>query len=65
MTRRERLGLALLAGGVGLALVNVLTWALGRGAGAWRPALSGALMAAGLLVLALEVTRGMREDGDP
>ena len=60
MTRRERLGLTLLAGGVGLALVNVVTWALGRGVGGLRPAISGVLMAAGLLVLAAEVVRGMR-----
>ena len=60
MTRRERLGLTLLAGGVGLALVNVVTWALGRGAGGLRPLISGVLMAAGLLVLAAEVVRGMR-----
>ena len=60
MTRRERLGPTLLAGGAGLALVNVVTWALGRGAGGLRPALSGALMAAGLLLLAVEVVRGMR-----
>ena len=60
MTRRERLGLTLFAGGVGLALVNVVTWALGRGVGGLRPAISGVLMAAGLLVLAAEVVRGMR-----
>lgn len=62
MTRTDRLGLMLLAGGIGLGLVNVLSWALGRGAGAWRPALSGALMAAGLVVLAVGVVRGLRKD---
>lgn len=63
MTRRERLGLAALAGGVGLALTNVLAWALGRGVGAWRPALSGLLMAAGLALLAVEVVRARRDAG--
>lgn len=62
MTRLDRIGLSLLAGGIGLGLVNVLTWALGRGAGAWRPALSGALMAAGLVALAVGVIRGLRQD---
>ena len=61
MTRRERLGLGVLAGGVGLALTNVLAWALGRGVGAWRPALSGLLMVAGLALLAVEVVRARRD----
>ncbi len=65
MTRRERIGLGLLAGGIGLALANVVMWALGRGASAWRPALSGVLMAVGLAVLAVEVVRGRREDAGP
>ena len=64
MTTRERLGLALLAGGIGLAVANVVTWALGRGAGAWRPALSGVLMAVGLAVLGVEVLRSMRQGGE-
>ena len=63
MTRTERLGLSVLAGGAGLALVNLVAWALGRGVGPWRPALSGALMVAGLAVLAVEVVRGMRGRG--
>ena len=60
MTRRERLGLAFLAGGIGLALANVALWALGRGASAWRPPLSGVLMAVGLVLLAVEVIRARR-----
>jgi len=64
MTRRERLGLTLLAGGAGLALVNVAMWAMGRGAGDWRPVLSGVLMAVGLALLALEVARGVRQRGE-
>lgn len=64
MGRLDRLGLALLAGGIGLGLVNLVTWALGRGAGGWRPALSGALMAAGLVVLAVGVVRGLRQPGE-
>ena len=63
MTRRERLGLAVLAGGVGLALTNVVSWALGRGVGAWRPALSGVLMVVGLALLAVEVVRARRDAG--
>lgn len=62
---RDRLGLTLLAGGVGLALVNLTTWALGLGASGWRPALSGVLMVAGLTVLAVGVVRGMRDDDAP
>ncbi len=62
MTRLDRLGLALLAGGAGLALANVVMWALGRDAGAWRPALSGVLLVAGLAALAVGVVRGMRTD---
>ncbi|PAP76793.1 hypothetical protein [Rubrivirga marina] len=61
MTRLDRLGLSLLAGGIGLGVVNVVTWALGRGMGAWRPPLSGALMAAGLVLLAVGVSRGIRQ----
>jgi hypothetical protein len=64
MSHLDRLGLALLAGGIGLALVNVATWALGRGMGEWRPALSGVLMAAGLAVLAVGVVRGLRQRGE-
>ena len=60
MTRRERIGLGLLAGGIGLALANVAMWALGRGASAWRAPLSGVLMAIGLAVLAVEVVRARR-----
>ena len=63
MTRTERLGLAVLAGGVGLALTNVVSWALGRGVGAWRPALSGLLMVVGLALLAVEVVRARRDAG--
>ena len=61
MTHTDRMGLALLAGGVGLALVNVTTWALGLDVGSVRPALSGALMAAGLVALAVGVVRGLRQ----
>ena len=60
MTALDRFGLALLAGGAGLGLANVVTWALGMGAGAWRPSLSGVLLLAGLSVLAVGVVRGMR-----
>ncbi len=64
MTRLDRLGLTLLAGGIGLGVVNVVTWALGRGMGAWRPPLSGVLMAAGLGLLAVGVMRGLRQRGE-
>ena len=60
MSALDRLGLALLAGGAGLGLANVVMWALGRGAGAWRPALSGVLLVAGLAALAVGVVRGMQ-----
>ena len=53
-----------MAGGVGLALVNVVTWALGLNVGGVRPALSGTLMAAGLVALAVGVVQGMRTDKD-
>ena len=62
MTPRDRLGLTLLAGGIAVGLANLATWALGRGAGAWMPALSGLLMAAGLAALAVGVVRGLRSD---
>ena len=65
MTRIDRIGLALLAGGVGLALVNVTTWALGLDVGSMRPALSGVLMAAGLVTLAIGVVQGLRKDEEP
>jgi len=64
MTHLDRLGLALLAGGIGLALVNVVTWVIGGGVSGWRPPLSGALMAAGLVVLAVGVVQGLREDAE-
>lgn len=64
MTRLDRLGLSLLAGGAGLALVNVVTWAVGGGVGALRPALSGVLMAAGIGALAVGVVRGLRTGRD-
>lgn len=64
MTRLDRLGLALLAGGLGLAVVNLLSWWTGRGLGAWRPPLSGVLMAGGLLLLAVGVIQGLREQAD-
>ncbi|MEL7363219.1 MAG: hypothetical protein AAFN13_14185 [Bacteroidota bacterium] len=61
MSRLDRLGLALLAGGLGLAAVNLLSWWMGLGVGAWRPPLSGMLMVAGLALLAVGVIRGLRE----
>jgi hypothetical protein len=66
VTRLDRLGLTLLAGGIGLGVVNVVTWALGRGMGTWRPPLSGVLMAAGLVLLSVGVMRGIRQrqEGD-
>ena len=64
MTRLDRIGLTLLAGGIGLGVVNLVTWALGRGMGEWRPPLSGALMAGGLVLLAVGVMRGIRERRD-
>ncbi len=62
MTGRDRLGLTLLAGGIGLALVNLTTWALGLGASGWRPALSGLLMVAGLTVLPVGIIRAHRAE---
>lgn len=62
MTRLDRLGLMLLAAGAGLGLANVTTWALGMGAGMWRPALSGVLLLAGLTALAVGVVKGMQTD---
>lgn len=64
MTRLDRIGLALLAGGIGLGVANLVLWfAFGR-AGGWRAPLSGALMAAGLVVLAVGVVRGFRQSED-
>lgn len=64
MTPLDRLGLALLAGGAGLGVANVATWVLGSGAGAWRPALSGVLLLAGLAALAVGVVRGMQVEDE-
>lgn len=64
MTRLDRFGLTLLAGGAGLGLANITMWALGMGAGAWRPALSGVLLLAGLSALAVGVVRGMQAEDD-
>ncbi|MGB3542975.1 hypothetical protein [Rubrivirga sp.] len=64
MTRLDRLGLSLLAGGVGLALLNVVTWTVGWDVGSARPALSGALMAAGLVALAVGMIQQMRAERD-
>ncbi len=61
MEPRDRTGLMLLAGGVGLALLNLLGAALGWAVAPWRPALSGVLMAAGLALLAVGVMARMRE----
>lgn len=60
MTRRDRLGLTLLAGGIGLGVANLAMWALGVGVGSWLPPLSGVLMAGGLVLLAVGVMRGLR-----
>ena len=64
MIERDRMGLALLAGGAGLALANLASAAAGLGVGTWRPALSGVLMAAGLALLAVGVMRRLREPED-
>ena len=64
MSALDRMGLALMAGGAGLALANVTTWALGRGVGGWRPALSGVLLVAGLVALAVGVMARARQTED-
>ena len=64
MSGLDRLGLALLAGGIGLGVTNLVAWALGRGLGPWSAPLSGVLMAAGLAVLAVGVVRGLRQPDD-
>ncbi len=60
MTRRDRLGLTLLAGGIGLGVANLAMWALGVTVALGLPALSGVLMAGGLVLLAVGVMRGIR-----
>ena len=62
MTRIDRLGLALLAGGLGLAVVNLLMWWVGWSVSLWQAPLSGVLMAGGLVLLAVNVMKGIRED---
>lgn len=64
MTRLDRLGLALLAGGLGLAVVNLLMWWVGRSVSVWQAPLSGVLMAGGLVLLAVNVMKGIREDAE-
>lgn len=64
MPRRERLGLTFLAGGVGLAIVNLLSWLSGLSIGTWRPATSGILMATGIALLAIEVIRATRQPNE-
>ncbi|WP_420454853.1 hypothetical protein [Rubrivirga sp.] len=60
MTRLDRLGLTLLAGGIGLGVANLAMWALGVGVGARLAPLSGVLMAAGLVLLAVGVMKELR-----
>lgn len=60
MHRLDRAGLGLLAAGIGLSLTNVVSEALGRGLPTWRLALAGALLAAGVAVLAASVARVRR-----
>ena len=64
MTRLDRLGLALLAGGIGLGVANLALWAMVGARGGWRPALSGVLMVAGLAVLAVGVVRELRQSDE-
>ncbi|WP_412062820.1 hypothetical protein [Rubrivirga sp. IMCC45206] len=64
MNPLDRTGLTLLAGGAGLALLNLVGAALGWTVGPLRPALSGVLMAAGLALLAVGVLARMREPED-
>lgn len=58
MDRYDRRGLGLLAAGFGLGAANVLMASLGRPLATWRVALAGALLLAGLVVLAVGMRRG-------
>ena len=60
MTRLDRAGLALLAGGIGLSLANLTLAALGRPLAFWRAALAGLLLTAGVAALAVVYLRGRR-----
>lgn len=57
MTRLDRAGLALLAGGIGLSLANLTLAAIGRPLALWRTAVAGILLAAGIAVLAVSRLR--------
>jgi hypothetical protein len=57
MTRLDRAGLALLAGGIGLSLANLTLFALGRPLTFWRTALAGLLLTTGVAVLAVSRLR--------
>lgn len=52
-----RPGFTLFAGGIGLALLNILSTLVGREVPLWRLGLAGVLIVAGLAVLALDRRR--------
>ena len=57
MDRHDRRGLGLLAAGFGLGAANMVLALLGRPLVLWRVGLAGALMLAGLVVLAVGLRR--------